>query len=101
MLKNELLPSNAVKPNTYSIDYNMLSDNHLNKISEAIQNEENINENSLISEIPDKFMNLLNSEIFNETEFTNSKQWKKFASWAYFFPNSNLKRKFYNHCNIL
>ena len=80
MLKNELLSSNAVKPNTYSLNYSMLSDNDLNKISEAIRNEKNINEDSLISEIPDKFMNLLNLEIFKETEFTNSKQWKKFAS---------------------
>jgi len=81
LLKEELFLSNAVISNTFFLNFAMLSDNHLNIILEAIQKEKNMQNNKefLISEIPNKFMNLLNLKIFDKIVFSNSNLWKEFA----------------------
>ncbi len=81
MLKEELILSNAVISNTFFLNFAMLSDNHLNIILKAIQKEKNMQNNKefLISEIPNKFMNLLNLKIFDKIVFSNSNLWKEFA----------------------
>jgi len=81
LLKEELILSNAVISNTFFLNFAMLSDNHLNIILKAIQKEKNMQNNKefLISEIPNKFMNLLNLKIFDKIVFSNSNLWKEFA----------------------
>ncbi len=59
------------------------------------------NKESLISKISNEFINLLNLEIFDKTVFLNLNLWKKFAFWAYFSVSSDLKKQFYDHCNLL
>ncbi len=81
MLKKELFLSNTIISNTFFLNFAILSNNHLNIILEAIQKEKNMQNNKefLISEIPNKFMNLLNLKIFDKIIFSNSNLWKEFA----------------------
>jgi len=74
LLKKELFLSNTIISNTFFLNFAILSNNHLNIILEAIQKEKNMQNNKefLISEIPNKFMNLLNLKIFDKIIFSNS-----------------------------
>ncbi|CAG8533887.1 9616_t:CDS:2 [Acaulospora morrowiae] len=108
LLSQGLLPSNAIKTSTYTINFAVLSTDHLEILSNAIQ--ENLYKDDIVkkslppktiqeipsfSEIPREFMCLLESEIFilnelaDQVEHIYSKEssehkqlWKEFALWA-------------------
>jgi hypothetical protein len=127
LLSQGLLPSNAIKTGTYTIDFAVLSTGHLKILSNAIQ--ENLYKDDIVkkslppktiqeipsfSEIPREFMCLLESEIFildelaDQVKYIHSKEspehkqlWKEFALWACFFAGSNFNKHFRHHCRRL
>jgi hypothetical protein len=121
LLKQNLLPSNVVKPNTYTLNFNMLTNKHIDTLTEAIEGylykdsnskkslpPQNVQPIPIISTIPVEFMQLLDSEIFNHAEdakIINSSErkqlWKKFALWACFSTSSNFELQFRHHCRHL
>ncbi|CAG8584859.1 4985_t:CDS:2, partial [Acaulospora colombiana] len=77
LLNQGLLPSNAIKTGTYILDFAVLSNHHLEVLSNVIQEnlyEDDARKKSLppqsiqtiptFSEVPQEFMSLLESEIF-------------------------------------
>ena len=66
---------------------------------------QNVQQIPTISTIPEEFMQLLDSEIFNhvkDAKIINSSErkslWKEFALWACFSTSSNFKLQFRCHC---
>ena len=111
LLNDRSIQSNILKPNTFSLNFNTLSDSDYNVISNAIYNESiksiksEKSSDSIISEIPSDFLKLLESEIFNlneseEDQNQNKKHWREFTSWARFI-GPNCEKKFHNHCSKL
>ncbi|CAG8641227.1 8033_t:CDS:2 [Paraglomus brasilianum] len=127
-LDQGLLPSNAIKTGTYILDFAVLSDHHLEILSNIIQ--ENLYEDDVarkkslppqsiqaiptFSDIPQEFMCLLESEIFildglaDQMERNYSKEspehkqlWKEFALWACFFAGPNFNQRFRHYCRRL
>ncbi|CAG8633353.1 7502_t:CDS:2, partial [Acaulospora morrowiae] len=118
-----LLPLNTIKLDTYTLDFCVLSTYHLDIISDVI--EKNIyndsNNDSMKSlapyctqpvpisfEFPAKFMDLLESEVFNcrdpstSSELERSKSsWKEFALWACFKIGPNYILQLRRHCRLL
>jgi hypothetical protein len=109
LIKKGSLPPDAVKPNTYSLKYELLNDTHLNIIFDAIWNEQygrSIDRKlstPITSEFPIEFMNLLDIEIFDKekpasSNPTQKQLWKQFAEWSYFL---NIKKRFRDHIRCL
>jgi hypothetical protein len=121
LLKQNLLPSNVVKPNTYTLNFDMLTNQHIDTLTDAIEGHlyknsdskkslppQNVQQIPTISAIPEEFMQLLDSEIFNhakDAKIINSSKrkqlWKQFALWACFSISSNFKLQFRHHCRRL
>lgn len=117
LLNQEVLPTNCVKPNTFTLDFIALSTHHLDIISDVIQkilykNDDNDNKKTLSPqttqliptsfEFPEKFMNLLESEVFNHNDSLVSKSlWKEFALWACFKIGPNFVQQLRHHCRLL
>ena len=95
----------------------MLSNKHLDIISDIVQKklyEDDYNDGKkslapqsiqpipIPSEMPMKFMDLLETEVFNCTSSINPSTlkslWKKFALWSYFATGPNFVQQFCNHC---
>ena len=90
LLNQDLLPLNAVKPNTFTLNFDVLTEQLINILTDAIEGhlyKDNGSEKSLqlqsiqsiptISIIPVEFMQLLDSEIFNYAEIINSSEQKQ------------------------
>ncbi|RIB20098.1 hypothetical protein C2G38_2180123 [Gigaspora rosea] len=103
LLSQRLLPLNCIKPGTYTLNFSVLSRRHLNIILDIIQKklyEDSYNDDkkTLIpqstqpipttNKMPTKFVNLLESEIFNNESIENPSTrkilWEEFANCSYF-----------------
>ncbi|CAG8535269.1 18473_t:CDS:2 [Gigaspora margarita] len=62
LLDQGLLPLNSINPGTYTLNFSILSNHHLNIISDPIP---------IITKVPAKFIDLLESEVFNHTSLVN------------------------------
>lgn len=117
LLNQKVLPINCVKSNTFTLDLIALSTQHLDIISDVIQKilykgNNNDNKKSLppqttqpISpsfEFPVRFMDLLELEVFNNSNSSVSKSlWKEFALWACFKIGPNFIQQLRHHCRRL
>ncbi|CAG8849844.1 4610_t:CDS:1, partial [Gigaspora margarita] len=117
LLSQRLLPSNCVKPGTYTLNFSVLSRRHLNIISDIIQKklyEDSYNDGKktltpqstqpipTTNEMPMKFVNLLESEIFNNKSIENPSTrkilWEEFADWSCFAVGPKFGKQFHHHC---
>ncbi|CAG8560445.1 6058_t:CDS:2, partial [Acaulospora colombiana] len=124
LINRRLLTPEVVKPNTYTLNFDALSNSQLDLLSDAIHDElykNDVGEKYLPSQsiqlipttsmLPADFMHLLELEIFNEnsadsTTFTSldlerKKIWGDFARWACFFISPNSRKQFRDHCRRL
>lgn len=106
LVENKSLSPNVLKPDTFSLDFQKLSNSNYNLIQNAIQeltkeDDDEKSEEGIISEIPKEYMKLLELEIFNKANSSldsSEELWDEFARWAYFSISSDIKKKFQNHC---
>ena len=122
LLNQKVLPQNCVKPNTFTLDFNALSTHNLdinfNVIEKILYKSSNSDVNDKKKtlspqttqpiptsfEFPEKFMDLLKSEVFNHDNSSESKLkslWQDFAKWACFKIGKDYLKHFRHHCNLL
>ena len=115
LLNQKVLSQNCVKPNTFTLDFNVLSTHNLdinfNVIEKILYKSDNGDDNDkkkalspqttqLIPtsfEFPEKFMDLLKSEVFNHGNSSESKSkslWQDFAKWVCFKIGKNYLKHF-------
>ncbi|CAG8646384.1 24622_t:CDS:2, partial [Gigaspora rosea] len=120
LLIQGLLPLNSIKPSTYMLNFSVLSSHHLNIISDIVQKKlyedgYNYSKKTLTpqstqlitttTEVPMKFVDLLESEIFNNESIENSSTrktlWEEFALWSCFAVGPKIVKQFRHHCYLL
>lgn len=119
MLDQGLLPSDAIKPNTFTPKYDSLSNLNLENIWNELYNGDTSTESErslppqttqiihpILNnfQVPAEFINLLESEIFDQAKLENKNSdlvWKQLALWAFFATSPSIGKQIRNHCQCL
>ena len=114
LLNQGKLPLDCVKSDTFTINYDVLSTlptNQQDDIQKILyKDDDDDNKKSLSPQleiIPEKYMNLLELEVFNDINSSKSESsesisvWKDFAKWACFKESKGIIKQFHHHCKLL